>query len=599
MDAATNYESSSPPASLNSGGIESDFNKSSLSLKTSSGGDTFRDSESTGEILARYELDITYICEKLTNLNMLSMHVETMESEFEAVVSDMDSDMVVKALEYNLLSGYLSSEAKVLESHISDLKIEKANVREFLSSRKHLGEHLVGMEDMLCDSEKTLEQSYEQAVEIKTRSVNFERNFKRVVGDEGDTDSLNNVDVLELNERLKMQNVEHQRHILRMLEKSLGREIDLEKRVSELAQVEETLTMRVHMLERELNYAEDEAETALEKFYESDYSSDLLMETSRELLSKMKMLQFNLNGSVHRESVLKSDLQKLEKRVTEYEAQLVNEKPSGEEIVKMENLIKDLKEQVVKAENRVVNYEDKCRELNDADEKVMSLEKQLNDVKVKLQHADACNEASEEDNNMLRSTIKDMDNVIDDMKKKVAKSAVDFDSVEDKCVLLSESNADLKKELSFVRGRVICLETSLHQMEEAKNASAKDISLRSKFITDLVLQMAHERERLQKQISTLKQENFFSVKSLKKTEKGPDVKVIHADKASDFVTENKEALSTISEVEKTCNETVMQSTEKTIRNIDARQLKAKDILKVLLILIVPLLGVLLYQVKVR
>lgn len=601
MDATTNYDASSPPASLHSGGIESEFNKSSVSLKTSSGGDTFRDSDSTGEILARYELDITYICEKLANLNMLSMYVETMESDFEAFVPDMDPDLVVKALKYDLLSGYLNSEARVLESHISDLKREKANVREFLSSRKHLGEHLVGMEDMLYDSEKSLEQSLEQVVEIKTRSANFEMNFLRVSGDERCTDSLNS-DVLQLNEKMKMQSVEHQRHFLRMLEKSLGREIDLEKRVSELTQVVETLSMRLHFLEQEVLYAEEEAETALKKFYEADNKSDLLMEISKELISKIQILHFNLSGLVQRETELKSALLKLEARVTESEIQLDNEKSSAEGIVEMENTIKDLKEQIIEAESRVVSYEDKCQELKDAHEKVISLEKELSDVKVKLRHAEACNEASQEDKNMLRSTIKDMDNVIADMKKKVAQSAIQFDNVEDKCILLSESNADLKKELSFVRGRVKCLETSLHQMEEAKKASAKDISLRSKFITDLVMQMAFERERLQKQISMLKQENFFLVKSLKKTDKGPDVTVIQGDKASstenDFTTDNIEALSTNFELEKACNETVMESTE-TIRNIDARQLKAKDFLKVLLILIVPLFGFLLYQIQVR
>ncbi|XP_071739036.1 uncharacterized protein [Rutidosis leptorrhynchoides] len=39
-----------------------------------------------------------------------------------------------------------------------------------------------------------------------------------------------------------------------------------------------------------------------------------------------------------------------------------------------------------------------------------------------------------------------MNNVIDDMKNKVAQSVAKSDSVYDKCILLSESNADLKKE---------------------------------------------------------------------------------------------------------------------------------------------------------
>lgn len=588
MDAAINYDASSPPASLHSGGPESDFNKSSLSVKTS------RDSESTGETVTRFELDVASICEKVTNLNLLSMHVETKESDFEAFVSDMDPDFVTKALEFDLLCGLLGSELRVLETHISDLQKEKANVMEFLSSRKHLGEPIMGMEDMLYDSEKSLEQSLEQVSEIKVRSANFENNLLRFAGDETWTDKdyaeSFNTDNQELKEKLKMQTVEHQRHILRMLEKSLEREIDLERKVNESIQIEETLTMRVHLLEQDTHYAEVEAETTLEKLYETDYTSVLLMETSKELLSQIKMLQFNLRGSIQQETQLRSVILKLKERLTECEGQLVNEKASTQVIAEMEDTIKDLRQQIIEAGSMVVL---------DNHEKVVSLEEEVSDAKNKLQHVEACYEASEEEKNMLLSTIEDMGNVIEDLKKKVSQGVVQIENVEDKCILLSESNADLKKELCFVKGRVKCLETSLHQMEETKKASAKDISLRSKLITDLVMQMALERERLQKQISSLKQENETLVKCLKKTDKGPAVKVSHGNKASS--TESKEALSTRLKIEKACNETVRDSTE-TARNIDARQVKhltPKDILSLLLILIIPISGVFLFQTLVR
>lgn len=295
MDATANYDASSRTSSLHSGGPS----------KTS------RDSESTGEIVARFELDIAFICERLTNLNLLSMHVETRESDFEPlVVSDMDPELVVKVLEYDLLAGVLGSEVRVLETHISDLQIEKSNVSEFLLSRKHLGEPVVGMEDMLQDSEKSLAQLLEQVLDLKVRSASFDRNVLRFAGNNDYKESSK--DDIEQKEKMKMQTVEHQRHILRMLEKSLEREIDSEKRVFELTQIEETLTMRVRILEEEVVYAEEEAETTLENFYEADHSSELLMETSKELLSRIKMLHFNLKGSVQREAELKSDLLKLQ-----------------------------------------------------------------------------------------------------------------------------------------------------------------------------------------------------------------------------------------------------------------------------------------------
>ncbi|KAJ0558256.1 putative WPP domain-interacting tail-anchored protein [Helianthus annuus] len=553
MDATASYNASSPLVSFHSGGSESDINKSSLSVKTS------RDSESTVEIITRFKLDIACICEKLANLNLLSMHVETMENDFKAFVSDTDPDLIIKIVEYDLLSGFLDSETRILETHISDLQKEKDNVREFLSSR----ESVIGMEEMLHDSEKSLEQSLEQVSEIKTRSANFEKNLLRFSGDEDYVEVLNSNDVLEL-EKMKMKTVEHQRHVLRMLEKSLEREIDLEKRASDLTQVEETLTMRLRLLEQEVVDAEEEAETTLEKFYKTDHASELLMQTTKELIRKIKMLQFNLKGSIQREAGLKNDLTKLQQRV-------IDEKESSKRIAEMENVI-------IEAENRAVNYEDTRRELNDTCEKVVLLEKDLGDVRVKLQHAEACCEASEEEKSMFLSTIKDMGNVIDDLKKKVTESEILTDSVEDRCIILSEANADLKKELKFVKGKVKSLETSLRQMEETKKASAKDINLCSKFITDLVMQMQLERERLQKQISSLKQENKILVNCLNKDNKDPAVKVSHGDtvNSNDITAENKEAVSTNFEVEE-CTETVTDYTE-AARDIDARQLKTKDIL---------------------
>ncbi|GJS36371.1 WPP domain-interacting tail-anchored protein 1-like protein [Tanacetum coccineum] len=172
---------------------------------------------------------------------------------------------------------------------------------------------------------------------------------------------------------------------------------------------------------------------------------------------------------------------------------------------------------------------------------------------------------------MLQFTIKDMENVIEDLKSKVTRAEGQTDSMEDKCIILSEENDGLKKDLSFVKGRVKCLETSLHQMEEAKKASAKDISIRSKFITDLVMQMAHQRERLQKQIASLKHENKILVKSLRKRDEGHTEILSHGDKASsDFTTENKEAMSSNSEVEMASNETVMDSTETGTISINIR-----------------------------
>nr|GEZ77943.1 WPP domain-interacting tail-anchored protein 1-like [Tanacetum cinerariifolium] len=112
MVTTASYNASSRTPSFHSSGT------SSISIKT------FRDSESTGEIIARFELDIAFICERLTNLNLLSMHLETRESDFEPFVSDVDPDLVVNVLEYDLLARVFGSVVRLLETHIAETTLE-------------------------------------------------------------------------------------------------------------------------------------------------------------------------------------------------------------------------------------------------------------------------------------------------------------------------------------------------------------------------------------------------------------------------------------------------------------------------------------------
>lgn len=186
MDFHYNYEPSSAAASVYSCRPESEFYKT-MSRRTSSVADTFQELESVGEVVTRFELDMACVCEKLANLNLLLMHMETLESDFEAFVSDTNpnmSDLEVKALEFDFLYGFLTSEVSVLETLISDFQADKSNMQEFISSSKFLGETSTEQEDMLQDSEKSLQQSLDQLVEIKARAVMFEKNLSRFAGGE-------------------------------------------------------------------------------------------------------------------------------------------------------------------------------------------------------------------------------------------------------------------------------------------------------------------------------------------------------------------------------------------------------------------------------
>ncbi|KAK7394339.1 hypothetical protein VNO78_14862 [Psophocarpus tetragonolobus] len=540
------------------------------------------------------ELNLACFSEKVANLSNFVMQLETLGVELEGLVldkedSDVDMVCVGKCLEFDLLCGVLGSEVVELGRFLDTLRAAITNPGERVGS-------CMSWQDKLLYSEQCLQQSEEQFLEIKKQSANFERtlsSYKK--GGKGNFEEgeiiIEDDQSLNVSTVINMQTPEQQRHVLRMLEKSLANEMDLEKNFIDSMQIEEKLRQRTVSLEQELILTEEEATDAWERLLEADNACEILASISKELLGRLQLSQFNLNGLRQRESELTAKLEtsieqlkerdvasekieqlngklilansevvtlshevcSLEKQLKESGCQLMNVKASAEEYQKqynvlcsevkeMEGVIVDLKENASNAESQANSAEAQCKllmETNDElnkqlallkdgggkSERIESLERLLRESNLRQQHAIASAEASQEKQSMLYSTIKDMEHVMKDIKSKVSKAESRADSAEDKCVILSESNTDLNTELNLLKSRLECLEGSLHQVEEAKVASAKDIGKHTKVLKKLVMQLAVERERLKKQLSSLASENKILVVKLKQTNKHPSQEV--------------------------------------------------------------------------
>ncbi|XP_038699392.1 WPP domain-interacting tail-anchored protein 1-like [Tripterygium wilfordii] len=505
---------------VNAGDSELESNKVDLLVEVSSNGETIGVLGIANEILMRTELDLACSSEKLVNLNVLMMHVATRETDFEAFVSDkeyaLDDSAHKAALEFDLLSGILDSEVEELDTLMATLQIEVANVREMISSSKHSVDAFLEAEEKLRDSEETLKQSQNQILDIRMQSSKFQRILSCQVGEEnwnGDKGGASPEDGRFFNLDKNLNSAEQRRHVLRMLEKSLAREIDLEQKLSESRQIEEELKVRLLSSKQEAFFIQEEATDVYERLFEVENAAEVLMGISKDLLGQLQIAQFNLNGSAHRESLSISKLEDSKQKSYEAERRV---NTTEEKCKSLEETSKELNEEL--------------KVLRDASEKVNSLEKQLRESDFRLQHAVASAEASQEKENMLHYAIKDMENLIEDLKLKISRAESRADSAEDKCIILSETNADLNEELSFLRSRLECLEASLNHAEETKMATAKDIGLRTKVITNLLIQLAIEREKLHKQISSLVMENQILVMKLQQTKKVSSVVSSHDDR---------------------------------------------------------------------
>ncbi|KAF6161257.1 hypothetical protein GIB67_009144 [Kingdonia uniflora] len=125
---------------------------------------------------------------------------------------------------------------------------------------------------------------------------------------------------------------------------------------------------------------------------------------------------------------------------------------------------------------------------------------------------------------MLYFSIRDMENLIEDLKSKVLKAENRVKGVEARSALLSYTNLELNDALNFLSGKTQSLEASLHQTDNAKIETTKKLGIRIKVIADLVLKLTIKRERLQKQISSLTIENKISTEKFWKSEKQDSVR---------------------------------------------------------------------------
>lgn len=547
MDAHTSDETSAPngdSVTADQGSINFDSLQS-----VASDNDTMLLSKMPGAILTRVELDLACFSEKLVNLNILVMHVAMRESDFEAFVADHDyhlGDSLLKALEFDLLSGVLDSEVRELDNFMSTVQSKINNIREFVSSSKHMGHSLREIEDKIHDSEESLKQSLDQVSEIKGQSAKFQRALSSCSREEKEkvnpaADFGESGDFFDLSEKVKMQTAEQQRHFLRMLEKSLARELDLEKKVTELKQMDEDIKLKLQTSKQEALFMEEEALIILQRLFQAENASEVLMGISKEKLSQLYLVQLNSNASSQHREKLRCEIKDLKE--ISFEAE-------GECKLLRDNNIKLNEELAI------------LRARGDESEKVDLLEKQLKEYEFKMQHALAYADASEEKQGLLYGTISDMENIIEDLKSRVSRAEIQTECGEENCINLSETNSKLNEEINFLRKRLESLEGSLRKSEEIKIATAKDIGIRTKVITDLVVQLAFERKRLHQQISSLKKENKLLSHQIVKDPLGKEESK-----------ERSDVPSTSFEMEKMENNREIKL--ETVRNIDPRHINYK------------------------
>ncbi|XP_019101631.1 PREDICTED: WPP domain-interacting tail-anchored protein 2-like isoform X2 [Camelina sativa] len=520
-------------------------------------------------MLTKLEIDSAYTCEKLLNLHVLLMHLLAWDNDLEGMgTPDSSAASFEKALTFDLLCGILESELKEVDEVLDVLEAQIVDTSYKISSCKHANSIVV--EGKLAESAESLKQSRGQVSEITLQLAQLRRTLHYIRNGTSENEETvefsGNGQDLRQKYALRPSDLRH-KNALRMLEKSLSRELELEKKLIEFQQNEEQLKLKLHYTEEVSSRMEEASEFIWGRFLEADNSSEVLTGISKELVGRLQVLQFSLNGSAQRESELKAKLEdctvqleakdvlveKLEGRIAENsetvsevltlrehvksaeqklrnsELELRSVNASKQEILvhlaEMENANESVKESLFESESRAESGESKNKELTaanlelteelnflkDADEKktkkVNSLEKQVRELEVQLQNSKVSSEASQEQQNMLYSAIWDMETLIEDLKSKASKAESRTETVEEQCIVLSTTNSELNRDVTFLKQKAKSLEAMLNLANDEKERYAQEITTRNKVLMDMLLQLSSERERIQEQLYSLAKEN--------------------------------------------------------------------------------------------
>ncbi|KAF8643717.1 hypothetical protein HU200_066782 [Digitaria exilis] len=632
------------------------------------------------EVLATVDLKIAFGFEKLLNLEMLVMEIARRAADIEPLMRDpqsLSADSVDKAFEFDVLYGIVDSETNELEKLVASVRMDIASSEKQVSEegpgsgvmyRLHnAADSLTKMQELIsairresATFEKTIPPSHDK--QGTGKAMGYENDHLSVHTTMQSEDQRNLLQMLQqsiaskLDLEMKLCNSHSVVEDLKMKLRHAEQESDL------LEDFIEALYERMFAAENASQFFLGTSKELIGKINTIQFDLSASVCREDDLKSKLEESKFNANQST-REIVpgdsdtntsqealqiqalsppefltMRNKVQQLEGWLRDSGFQPQRSLQSREATEQEQSttqsgtsIISDIKLAIFNAESRAQKAEARCTQLaqtnvqlngelnslkSQGSDRAGLLETKLKESDTQLEHARASVDAIVEQQGMLRSSMSDMEQMIEDLKEKYLKAETRAENAESKCSLLTDTNLELSEELSFLRGRVENLENSLHQANQLKVSTAKDIGSKTKTISDLVAKLALERERLHVQIVTLTKKNRVLAKKCKEHDNGATslskeitatalkpVKVMEEASLNSSTTQPKAASTGNNQREEVEadeltppeDESGARSTPETVRSIEPLLLNWKHISVAVVVLLATVLAYQLYQ----
>lgn len=310
------------------------------------------------------------------------------------------------------------------------------------------------------------------------------------------------------------EELKHSKHA-NMSEDSLARFKDFDTALLASQQKERELQESLIAAEEKACINEDIANSTTERLFEVENLAEVLRGISNDAKEKLYRAERDLKNASEREIELQTKLEDTERKLLMQE---ITAHFATTRATELEQLLgsqaDDIKMKLQEAKElyafpEVSNLSEKLNILVDC--------KKVSDEQASHAYVSAL--AKEVELQVLYAKLAEVETLLQNLQGQNLAIESRAQTAEAECSFLADRNLKMYGDFADIQVQMDELQTTLHQIERTKQSATYQVSSTTKNINDFTEQLANERQRFQKQISTLVNDNndltkkYFSIKN--------------------------------------------------------------------------------------
>lgn len=465
--------------------------------------------------------------EKLGDITQYTLALRQKEMTLQEQLADAELRRKEVEDKLNMQSELLQQEIKIRSLKEDELNGAQSMLSKLEINLQVLKEKVLDLEGQMklslvkCEEYKELaRQNEEDCVESFRRVVELDN---LLVISESRTKEIEQIVTLLQNEiSASPQNLKH----AEMPDDYLLRIKDLETELQASRQKEQELQKVLFVAQDKISSPEEMEMNLTNRIFEVENLAEVFRGISKDAQEKIDTLEQDLKVASQREIQLGTRLKELEEKLSMQDKTIQLATTRGKELEQLlESQANDAEINLQAAKENYARTDSEAKRLS---EKLNLLVACVKESDYQASQASVSSLAVGVELQVLYGKLSEMKTVLQDLQGKLVAEKGRADIAEAGSVALAKQNSKLNDDLARLQVHMDTIQKRLDEVETEKQSTADLVSSTTKNIISLTEQLANERQRLHKKISSLVKENHdLTIECSESKNKLPDLSSKH------------------------------------------------------------------------